>query len=355
MSKKVIIITHIPFWRCGSGDKTRLLALVNFLSKRTILTIGYIGKQEENQTSKNFRIVNFANGGIRFLSDIITAVKDYMVLNSFDACIIEYTFLSFLLPYLPKNLLLILDSHDIVSDRIESFKAFGKKDTGITDLTPKEERDYFMKYDYVVGIKKADCEKLSEMIGRDKVILAGHPACGEKQPIRRSARNIGYIASNYLPNIDAINWFLNEVWSDAFEPSLTLDIYGPVVDGINDNIASNVRKIGVVADIDQIYSALDIIINPVRFGAGLKIKNIEALARGLPLITTPHGAQGIEDAAGKAFLVAQDPDEFCRHIDTLVYDDGLRRKLGDAAYQYARKVFSEDCCFDALLSKINGE
>ena len=353
MNKKVIIITHIPFWRVGSGDKARLLALANFLSKTTILTIGYIGEREDNPIANSFRIVHFANRRIASLSDIITAVKEYMASNTFDACIIEFAFLSFLLPYLSKDMLLILDSHDIVSDRAESFMVFGRKSNNLTDLTRKEEYDYFMKYDYVVVIKKADCDKVSAIIGREKVILARHPASGERQPIRNPASNIGYVASCYSPNIDAINWFLNEVWPHVSYPQITLNIFGSVAEGVSNRIPSNVRKIGMVADIDQIYRDLDIVINPVRFGAGLKIKNIEALARGLPLVTTPHGADGIEDVAGTAFLVAQEPREFGRHIDTLMRDAGLRRRLGDEAYRYAGSFLSEDCCFDELLSKIN--
>jgi glycosyltransferase involved in cell wall biosynthesis len=258
-------------------------------------------------------------------------------------------------PHLPKNMTLILDAHDIVSDRIESFKTFGRKSNNITDLTRQEEYDYFKRYDYVVVIKKADCDKVSGIIGKERVILAGHPASEEKQPIRDSAANIGFVASSYSPNLDAINWFLNEVWPHVSCPQITLSIFGSVTGGISDRIPANVRKIGMVADIDQIYRELDIVINPVRFGAGLKIKNIEALARGLPLVTTPHGAEGIEEVAGRAFLVAADPQGFRRHIDTLVKDNNLRRKLSDEAYHYAREFLSEDCCFTALLSKINGE
>lgn len=355
MSKKVIIITHLPFWRHGSGDRARLHALVDFLGKTTDLTIGFIGEQEESPVCNSFNMAFFVKRHNPPLADIIAGVKEYMAKNAFDTCIIEYTILSFLIPYLPQNMLLILDSHDIVSDRIESFKRFGWKSKEITDLNREEEFDYFRKYDYVMVIKKGDGDKVGAVIGKEKVILAPHPASGKRRAFRSPAANLGYIASHYPPNIDAINWFLDEVWPNVSHLQITLNIFGSVADGLNARATSNVRMIGNVADIEQIYSALDIVINPVRFGAGLKIKNIEALARGLPLVTTPHGAEGIDDGSGTAFLVAQEPREFGLHIASLIQDDDLRRKLGGEAYRYAREFLSENSCFNALLSRINDQ
>jgi glycosyltransferase involved in cell wall biosynthesis len=353
MMKAVFVITHIPFWRRSSGDKARLLALVTYLNKWTRLTIGYIGDKVEYEAADGLRIVQFNRPDSRNIDGLVITIRDFISVNIFDACIIEYAFLSFLLPAIPDNVTKILDTHDIVSQRNQSFRAFGARSNDITDLTEKEEHHYFSKYEYVMAIKKADYEKIAEIIGTGKVILAPHPVIGKKQPVRDVVTSIGYVASNYLPNIDAMRWFLSAVWPNLLELPITLKIIGTIGNDIDASAIRNIEMTGMVGDIDEIYQGIDLVINPVRFGGGLKIKNVEALAYGLPLVTTSHGSKGLEEAADVAFLVADEPQLFARHIRTLVCDQALRRRLGEAAYSYAATWLSPEKCFQSLLSVIN--
>jgi glycosyltransferase involved in cell wall biosynthesis len=89
-------------------------------------------------------------------------------------------------------------------------------------------------------------------------------------------------------------------------------------------------------------------------GAGLKIKNVEALASGLPLVTTGEGARGIADVAGDAFLVADDPDAFASACLRLLDDVSLRTRVAARALQVARERFSPQACFAPLLDWIGG-
>ncbi|NRB47195.1 MAG: glycosyltransferase family 4 protein [Saprospiraceae bacterium] len=58
---------------------------------------------------------------------------------------------------------------------------------------------------------------------------------------------------------------------------------------------------GYVPNLQSIFNDIDIMINPVQMGAGLKIKSVEAMANGLPLVTTTHSATGLMKAKGKGF------------------------------------------------------
>ena len=70
-----------------------------------------------------------------------------------------------------------------------------------------------------------------------------------------------------------------------------------------------------IDDLNVLYGRkADLIINPVQLGGGLKIKNVEALANGLPLITTPEGANGLEDGINNAFLLANTTEEWIESI-----------------------------------------
>jgi len=130
-------------------------------------------------------------------------------------------------------------------------------------------------------------------------------------------------------------------------------LYGTVCGKINLSGQAQITCKGFAADTDKIYEEADIIINPVRFGAGLKIKNIEALAHGLPLVTTTHGARGIEPGIHKAFLVADDAEGFIQSIGSLIKKATIRKKLRKNAHQFIRDRFSTEQCFNPLINVIN--
>jgi len=88
------------------------------------------------------------------------------------------------------------------------------------------------------------------------------------------------------------------------------------------------------------------------FGAGLKIKNMEALANGVPLVTTTHGARGLEDIQQKGFLLADDPGDFTQAITSLIESKALRQQLGEYAHDYIKDNFSPETCFRPLMDVI---
>lgn len=178
-----------------------------------------------------------------------------------------------------------------------------------------------------------------------------HPVDCRPAALRAAASCIVYIASEYSPNVDAIRHFLAECWPEIqSKHSVTMNIYGNVCQHLE--TVSGVCLKGFVPDLTTVYAEADIVINPVRFGAGLKIKNLEALGSGLPLVTTSHGARGLEEGAGTAFLTADSPKDFARAVSELLSDAAMRRRLGSEALQLVRKQFSADTCFQPLLDAL---
>jgi hypothetical protein len=93
-------------------------------------------------------------------------------------------------------------------------------------------------------------------------------------------------------------------------------------------------------------------VRTVRFGAGLKIKNVEVLANALPLVTTAHGARGLADSIGHALIVADDPAVFSAALGQLIADADARARLAAQAYAYAPRAFFPEACFGPLLAVI---
>ena len=96
------------------------------------------------------------------------------------------------------------------------------------------------------------------------------------------------------------------------------------------------------------YARARVAVVPLRCGAGVKLKVVEALRHGLPLVTTPTGAQGLP-GLGDILPVTDDPAAFAAATLRLLRDDGAW--LGQSAAQsaYAEARFSRDALRESLL------
>lgn len=114
-------------------------------------------------------------------------------------------------------------------------------------------------------------------------------------------------------NDDGLRWFLEAVWPlvSAALPDARLRVIGreirPGLRALAESLAPRVRVEGYVADLGEALGGAAALINPLRFGSGVKLKVIEALSRQLPVISTSIGAEGIASGPGTGVLVADDP------------------------------------------------
>lgn len=355
--KTILMLTDVNFWERSSGNRERIHSLVGYLSSRVALTVVNTGpaslhmeKMLGNQFNAEFHILE----PNKYLSSAGYGrrLKKLLGDRKFDAVIIQYIHSSYFLNYLVNDTKIILDAHDIISDRTEEFKKFNYGGT-LHELTAETESEILKVYDYVIAICDPDAARIKELTGSSNVLVCPHPITPVPKAIRPKVKNIVFIASAYLPNKDAINFFITNCWEHlSREHDIQLSIYGTVCEGVNTRGYLNILLKGFVADSIIAYTEADIIINPVRFGAGLKIKNLEALACGLPLVTTSHGARGLEAAGDNAFIVADTPADFTSAIESLINDLALRQKLGNAAVKYIQNNFTADQCFAPLMNAI---
>jgi hypothetical protein len=357
--KSLLIVTHVDFWRKGAGHRSRLSSLIEYLKSYVTITVVYAGTFNERDSMimrrdyagielvplEPHRTISFKEHGKLFQAFISN--------KTFDVALIEYIEMSFVLPMLDENTFTILDTHDLVADRIRSFIDNEVPYGGIM-MSEQEEIGIFQCFDKVLLIQASDYIKIGGHIGFDKALLVPHAAILPRRDLRDVVKNIGYVGSEYIPNVKATTWFLSEVWpSIGHSNEITLNIYGNVVRRLSPELMDNcehARFHGFVDDINAIYDHCDIMINPVKVGAGLKIKNMEAMACGLPLVTTSHGAVGIDEGMNECFLVADTPTEFTTAVHKLIASAQLRNDLGSKAYSFVEKKFSPASCYDELLN-----
>ncbi|HEY9664990.1 MAG TPA: glycosyltransferase, partial [Allocoleopsis sp.] len=90
-------------------------------------------------------------------------------------------------------------------------------------------------------------------------------------------------------------------------------------------------------ELQEGYDLASLVINPIPYGTGLKIKTIEALGYAKPLVTTSVGAEGLEEGIDRAFLVADTPEAFAQAIITILDDPEVAARLSRQAYNFARQ------------------
>jgi len=353
--KSIAILTHIDFWRGDGGHKSRITSLAQYLGNHSNLVVVYAGSAKPGDKTLverkrfSFRTIFLSTHAQLNKADYVRRFRQFVQETHVDVCIIEYLQLAFVIDFLPRHIKFILDTHDLMSDRARSFKSFGcEHDT----VSWADELAIFKKFDGVMLIQDKEYQKVRDALGPDKTILVPHGVDFPRQTVRRNVQNVGFIGNYYTPNEVGLRWFLKEVWPRVRKGGIQLNIYGKIWQAFAGLDIEKVRFHGFVPNLQRIFSEIDIMINPVQMGAGLKIKNVEAMANGLPLITTTHSATGLMRAKGKGFLIADDAKNFAFTLNRLIVDFDHRSRLGRFAHCFIQDYFSQEACFKELLQFI---
>jgi len=160
----------------------------------------------------------------------------------------------------------------------------------------------------------------------------------------------------YAPNHDGMRWFIGAVWPRIrlARPAARLLITG---DGTELGLppAAGIERTGMLDDIRPLLSTATLAIAPIFAGGGTRMKILEAMAAGTPVVASTKGVEGIDAIAGEHLLVADDPGEFAAHIVALLTDTGLRRRLSDAGRELVRSRYDWRTLgpqFEALVTSV---
>lgn len=266
------------------------------------------------------------------------------------AVIAEYALLSKCLEGMSRDVLKIIDTVELFLRNADRFQVADLKAPIV--CSPTSEKTALARADVLVAIQKNDARVLRELFPRARVILVPHSYQQiPRRPGGPDSRTILYVGSSNPYNVHGLRQFLDLAWPSivARVPEATLRIVGsiPALEAI---VTARIVQIGRVTD-DQLlreYQTANVVINPQVAGTGLKIKCVEALSVGCPLVTNDAGADGLEEGAGTAFLLAKDWHEFANHVTTILTDDLVRAKLEIGARRLADEMFAPAAAFSEL-------
>lgn len=155
----------------------------------------------------------------------------------------------------------------------------------------------------------------------------------------------------YLPNLDSVDYFLGEIFPAVLSgmPDVHLDVVGRELWRIaRRGSLKSVEFHEDVPDILPFFRDDDLLVVPLRYGAGTRIKILEAMAAGLPVVTTPKGCEGIDVKHGEHLLIADSPDTFAFAVRKVVEDGGLREHLVSNARALVESKYSWERCVEEM-------
>lgn len=156
---------------------------------------------------------------------------------------------------------------------------------------------------------------------------------------------------NYRPNLDAAAHLVEEIWPLVLErcPSASLTIVGNAPEREARGLRRpTVNVAGRVPDIRPYLGAAQVVAAPIRMGGGTRLKIVEAMSMGKPIVSTTLGSEGLATRDREHLLLADDPITFAARILELFDDASLRRTLGGAGRTLAERTYSWQLSADRI-------
>jgi glycosyltransferase involved in cell wall biosynthesis len=175
-----------------------------------------------------------------------------------------------------------------------------------------------------------------------------------RKAARRDRARLLFVAGfGHPPNRDGALWLMRDVLPILRQRGVAFELQvvgANAPDDLQPFLAADIRMLGPVSDaeLDELYQSSDVALVPLRYGAGVKGKVVEALRWGLPLVTTPAGAQGLTGIE-RIVPICEGTEQFAAQIERVLAAAADWEKISRDMLEFARSRFSRDA-MRALLA-----
>lgn len=324
---------------------------INQLESDNLINKGYLLKEFKRENNKikyffGYSLPNLILGRVKHFNRIRFSHQSYfnhiLKSNKYDYIIISYAYWAGLVidnPYV-KNAKLCIDTHDFLTSQFQNLKGFS-----IGKYFQKE-IELLNNFDKIFVISTEENYLFSQFTKKE-VITFSHiiennfntTGTDEKQ------YDLIYVASSNSHNVLSANWFFNEVYP-LLSKKITIIVIGKIVDYIQD--FEDVTKVHFAENLDDYYFKSKVAICPMLSGTGLKIKVIEALSFGLPIVCNSRGVDGMNSKINNGCLVADSPQEFAGNIELLLNDKKKYLEVCNFAKEYFIVNNDKQICYEKI-------
>jgi sugar transferase (PEP-CTERM/EpsH1 system associated) len=226
---------------------------------------------------------------------------------------------------LERQLLSVFDAHTVVSERDRERLRAIAPDARVHVIENGVDTDYFSDYEI------------------ERACTVHYLATAGAAPGRahRERQRILFVGSmDYHANIGAVVSFAREVWPQIYarNPQLNFTIAGrnptPEVRALSSH--PGIEVTGTIADVRPFYREAAVAVVPLRVGAGSRLKILEAMAAGVPVVSTRLGAEGLNVQDGENIIIADENEKLAEAIISIASGADRWRQMAEAARRHVR-------------------
>jgi glycosyltransferase involved in cell wall biosynthesis len=280
--------------------------------------------------------------------DISAALPEFVARLSsrmqYDMVLASYVFLSGALAGVAPTIPTLIITYDIFTDHKQRFARMrGESAAPGVPLNARQEAMGLSRADLVIAITDDDRRYFVEQLKQTRVMTLPFIPSFQPLPPRSAARkntviNVGFLGSSNRPNVDSVLAFIKACDKHV---KFSLLVGGKVCDSLEGMVLPGcVQLLGRQLSVKEFYKQCHLIINPDMFHSGQKVKTVEALAHGMPLICTVTAASGLP--AASRYHQAESA-EACFHLveEVATAPDCLHSLRQESILLYRR--FREQC------------
>ncbi len=340
----LLLISAIPPQPQNSGGATRIQNTITELSKYYNTDFITFDESEIKLQPKNFSL--FFTKFIPYWftpwynQKLISKIGDMVIQKHYDIIQVDFSQLLYLAKYLPQDTKKVFTAHDISS--ISFYRRISEGHPSILKRLIRYffflqiyfyEKKYLPQYDTIISVSQKDQQTLKHYLPHKNIICLKN-GISEINFLKKTPSKIiklGYIGSfEHTPNLNAVKYFYDQIAPLLDKEKINYEFY---LAGKNDPefIKNNFPKIidlGQVKNTSDFYQKIDCLITPIFSGSGSRIKILESLSFGVPVISSPIGAEGI-NINSDYLQIATTPAEYIQSIQKIHHlnSDQLSQQL----------------------------
>jgi glycosyltransferase involved in cell wall biosynthesis len=238
--------------------------------------------------------------------------------------------------------------------RTERGAALGQESDEEAAHVKERELAAFRASDAVVTVSSGDDALLRSLPDMPPTFLLPNIVPVRSRADRQPTKECLFVGGfRHAPNIDGVLWFVQEVWGRIHKavPDAVFTIVGshPPKEITNlDGTVPGVRVTGYVPETDSYLDRCAVSVAPLRWGGGMKGKVTEAVACGVPVVTTVIGAQGFDAENGIEMAITDDPEAFADAVIGLLNDSQKAEAMGLAGQKRLAGICSPEAVSESV-------
>jgi len=231
--------------------------------------------------------------------------------------------------------------------RILSFLEYRRMKNYVTTIWPK--------FDYTIAMSEVDKEKLLSLNSELNIIVSPNGVdinyfrpFKDRKPKKNRLAFLG--GSNHHPNVDALLYFNSEIFPKVhqYNSDISLTVIGNFAVNLIPNTNNHIKFTGFVDDFRPVLNDCAILVVPIRIGGGTRLKVLEAMALGIPVVSTSIGCEGIVVENNKDIIIADTDQDFADGILAVLKTKQLYQSLA----KNGKKLIEEKYSWQKIVSRL---